>query len=233
MTELLDKLQSRGHWYVAIRPVMFVEERVPNLLDLPRILERTSVHLRGWDFPHIDTRNEMQRQPDHVEQLFEWDMYLEAFRFFKSGQFIHFSGMTADWLDQSALSKAPDGWQPGQTLRVPSAVFKLTEIFEFAARLAITDAGGEAMNIEIGVRNIAGRVLSMKSQNRLGFGREQRADAAEYPYEILLETKDLVSSPRSHALNPATELFRLFGWDPSPEVLKGIQDELYSFRRGT
>ena len=231
MTELLDKLRTRGYWYVAIRPATFVEECVPNLLDLPRILERTSVHLRGWDFPHIDTRNEMQRHPDYVEQLFEWDMYVEAVRFFKSGQFIHFSGMTVDWLDQSTLSKVPDGWRPGQSLRVLSAVFKLTEIFEFAARLAITDAGAEAMNIEIEVRNIAGRVLSMESQNRLGFGREHKADAPDYPYEVLLETKDLVSSPRDHALNPAKELFRLFGWDPPPEVLKGMQEELYSFRR--
>ena len=231
MTELLEKLRSRGHWYVAIRPVTFTEERVPNLLDLPRILERTSVHLRGWDFPHIDTRHDMKRELDYVEQLFEWDMYVEALRFFKSGQFVHFSGMTVDWLDQSALSKAPDDWRPGQSLRVVGAVFKLTEIFEFAARLAITEAGGEAMIIEIGVRNIAGRALLIEDQHRLGFGREQRADAPDYPYEILLETKDLVSSPRNHALEPATGLFRLFGWDPPPEVLKGMQEELYSFRK--
>ena len=49
MSEILTTIKSRGHWRVVIRPTTFVEDRVPDLDSLQRILENTSVNLKGLE----------------------------------------------------------------------------------------------------------------------------------------------------------------------------------------
>ena len=53
-TTVLNKIRSRGYWRVVIRPTTFQEHRVPRYADLFPIIEKNSVQLRGWDYPHID-----------------------------------------------------------------------------------------------------------------------------------------------------------------------------------
>ncbi len=57
-------------------------------------------------------------------------------RFYQTGQFVDFAGVTYDWDDQSQRRLPSQGWKPGEILNVQDALFTFTEIFEFAARLA-------------------------------------------------------------------------------------------------
>lgn len=226
MSELLKKIQSRGYWHVVIRPGTFVEKRVQNISRLIPILEKTRVSLRGWDFPHVDHRTDLSIGLDHVEQNFEWEQFLEVLRFYQSGQFVHISGVTEDWISQSSWGTPPEGWEPGKVLNVISSIFRLTEIFEFAARLSMTEAGDEQMHIEIKLSNLQERKLWVNSSKRMGFGRERKTSIPEFPYKLDIPRTQLLSQSRELALAPAVELFRRFNWDPDIEILRGMQAEL-------
>ena len=229
MSELLERIKSRGHWHVVIRPGTFSETRIANISSLYPILQKTSVQLRGWDFPHLDTHNPPQIDVDWIGQEPEWEEYLELWRFYQSGQFVVFRGMDEDWLDRSVWRKSPEGWKPGQTLSVEEVILQLAEIFEFAARLSFTDAGDDVMRLGITIAGLDGRSLRVGSDRSMPKGYIASMD--ELPYQIDLTRLQLVAESRELSLKPAIELFRRFGWDPSLEVLRDIQEKY--LRRGS
>ncbi len=220
MSELLNKIKTRGHWRVLIRPNRFVENRIPVISDLYRILEKTSVRLRGWDFPHLDPSAQPHVDANWVGQEFEWDMYLEIWRFYQSGQFVHISGMPSDWRDQSGLSPVDQNWKPSAWLGIGDTLFTFQEVFELAARLALTAAGDEQMRVEVTASGLEGRALLVDSHRRLPMFREHRASIHELPYKIDIGQADLVADPREFALKAAVELFRRFNWEPSLQMLQ-------------
>lgn len=223
MSEILERIRSRGYWKVIIRPGTFIEDRVSNISDLHPLLQRISVQLRGWDFPHLDFNSPLQTDKDWIQQESEWEEYLELWRFYQSGQFVDFVGLDEDWRDNSTLAHIPNGWKPGAFLDVEEIVFQFTEFFEFASRLALTEAGDEHMHIEITISALDGRTLRFERGQR-PFRQKKTASISELPYKVDLSRTQLVVERRELALKPAVELFRRFGWDPSVEILRDIQE---------
>jgi hypothetical protein len=226
MSELLEKIRSRGHWRVVIRPGTFNKERVPNIAALYPILQKTSVQLRGWDFPHLDTQTKLHIDKDWIGQEIDWQQYLELWRFYQSGQFVHFSAMAEDWFHEFFGPLEPGYDQPGLLLSVERTVFRFTEIFEFASRLALTEAGDAQMHLEIGLVGINNRCLWVNAQRRMPFDSDYKASIRELPYQVNVSHIELISAASELALRPAVELFQRFGWDPSLEMLRDIQAEL-------
>ena len=101
MSELLERIQSRGYWEVAIHPNSFVENRLGNISDIFPLVQRHSVQLRGWDFPHIDLRSGPLIGADWAGQDCDWNEYIESCRMHQSGQFTYL-GHTED--DTAAVS---------------------------------------------------------------------------------------------------------------------------------
>lgn len=163
---LLEKIKSRGYWRVVIRPGQFVEKRIPEISSLYPIIQKTTVQLRGWDFPHVDPHTNLHIDVDWVGQESEWQEFLELWRFYQSGQFVDIAGIWEDWRDQSELRLGRHEMEPGALLGIGDTLFRFTEIFEFAARLALTKAGDELMHIEVTVCGLAGRRLWVDSHNR-------------------------------------------------------------------
>lgn len=232
MSEHLNKIRSRGYWEVVIHPGTFIEKRIPEIASLYPILEKTSVQLRGWDFPHLESRYSPHVDVDWIGQETHWEHYLEMWRFYQSGQFVDFSGMAEDWVKESALLRHNYDWDSGQFLSVSSAVDRFTEIFEFAARLALTEAGDEVMHVEATVSGLKGRELKLEDFKRKPFvpGR-YKASIGKLPYKVDLTRVQLITESKELALRPAVELFQRFGWNPSLEILRDMQDEL--LHRGT
>ena len=231
MKELLKKIRSRGYWKIVIHPAMFVEKRVPNIADLYPILEKASVRFLGGEFPDLDTRTKLHIDTDWIGKAVSWEHYLELWRFYQSGQFIHWSGMREDWRDRSSLWPSPQsGWKPGADLVAHDAVFRLTEIFELAARLARSQAGDQQMHLEIVVSGLNGRALC-DLPGRWPFHRKRSASVSELPYKVDLSQLQLFTKAKELALEPAIELFRRFGWDPPQDLLRDIQDEALGNRR--
>ncbi len=221
----LDKIRSRGFWSVVIRPGCFLDDRVAYEVLLP-IVQKCVVQIRGWDFPHLSNHVDIERQADWIGQSSEWEHLLEVWRFYQSGQFVDLSGIWDDWRDQSSLSPAGGDWQPGQTLGVGDTLFRLTEIFEFAARLAQTEAGGEVTHIEIAVRKLDGRKLTVDDPNRLSFSYDRKASMKEFVKTLDLSSDELLAKTNEMAVQVARELFLRFDWAPSIQQLSDWQSKL-------
>jgi hypothetical protein len=150
-------------------------------------------------------------------------------RFYQSGQFIHFSGMPIDWRDQSGFWPASEDpqWKAGTLLDVMETIFRFTEIFEFAARLSLTEAGYEQMHIEIRSANLKGRKLWIDRRlGRMPFVHDYTASLDYFPHHVDLERTDLVAHPREYALESSLELFKRFDWNPPLELLRNMQSQL-------
>ena len=232
MSELLNKIRLRGHWQVVIRPHTFDEQRIPDLSDLYPILQRCSVQLRGWNFPHLDYRTPPHRDIDWIGQEFrgEEHHYLELWRFYQSGQFIHIAGIRSDWYDQSHLRPPANGRIPGAILDIGDTVYRFTEIFEFAARLAFTEASDDFMHVGITISGLKGRVLKGEGPDGGWNATSCRAEITEYPYSVNVPRTELIARPNELALEAAGELFKRFNWDPAPGILRGWQEQLQQLR---
>ncbi len=224
MSGLLDKIRSKGYWRVVVRPNHFVEKRVEDIAALKPILEKSSVRLRGWDFPHINGRGKSYPDRDSIAQEFEWDHYHELWRLFQSGQFVYYGGFVVDWMDRETVTSGSQ--LPKKMLSVPDAVFRFTEVLEFASRLALTKAGAEQMHIEVTAGGLKGRELWLDPARYVRPLLPQTAMIDELPYEIDLPAAKLIAHPRELALTPARELFKRFDWDANLDVLRDMQATL-------
>lgn len=222
MTPILKKIRSRGFWQVLIRPVKYKADRIEFTSLLP-LIQKTSIQLRGWDFPHIDPHNPIHKDVAWIGQECDWGHFLESWRFYQSGQFFHSGGIWRDWRDQSDLWPAEEDWKPGALLGVADTVFHFSEIFEFAARLALTDAGDELIHIEIKLSGLKNRSLFNDDPQRMGFVHRFKTSIDEFPATLDVSRTELIANPNDLAIMQVQQLFARFGWEPSLEQLRAFQ----------
>ena len=222
---ILEKIRSRGHWRVCIRPVEFDEKHVENISNLLPIVTAASVQLRGWDFPHIDQRNPPELGSDWVQQHIDWHRHIEFWRIYQSGQFIYYGAYRIDW------SKDATGWdqQPlfpppeGLLMSVEDIVCCIAEFFEFAVALSLSEAGSPKLELSVTALHLDGRELRSSSPEQLWIWDGPRATLPKFELKEVFDRQDLVSNTRSLGLQWAKELFRRFSWDPSDDLLEAIR----------
>ncbi len=223
---LLAEIRTRGHWQVIVRPSTFTLNRILDIADLFPLVQHASVQLRGWDFPHVNPNSDRTIDVDWVGQETRWEHNLELWRVYRSGQFVHFSGFWDDWRDRSGWLPPEEGWAPRLRFGIGDAIFRFTEVFEFAARIAMTSAGDDAMHVEIRVKDLAGRALYVDSPNRLPLRERAVARVSEFPFSLDLSRTELVAKSRELALDGVAEVFKRFDWNPPRTSLKTWQSEL-------
>ena len=226
MSEILDRIKSRGYWKVVIRPTTFVEQRVADRSALLSIIERNSVDLKGWSFPHVDSLVEIEKGPDWIGQEISRDPVLELWRFYQSGQFVHYLGIPEDWrtgAHQWPLSG--NGVHRGM-LDVAGVVLQLTEIYEFAARFCFTQAVDNGIFLEITVDNIEDHFLYLPEIGSQEGSEISKTGSPGIDYAICLSNIEIVAEARELSLWPALELFRSFQWDPGVDFVRELQLEL-------
>jgi hypothetical protein len=226
MSDLTDSIRSKGHWFIRIRPATFEPKRIPEYSALESIISRTAVRLRGWDFPHVGRYEELHRGFDWIGHETDWEYYREAWSLYQSGQFAYLLGIHEDWADRS------QGWGPpkrlqehGGLLGVGDTLFRFTEVFEFAARLAVTEAGDDSMYVGVDVKGLQNRSLWVDDPNRGSMEHWYTAHFDVYPYQEVVRRSVLVAEARELALKATLELFQRFGWTPSIELMRSQQAE--------
>lgn len=90
----------------------------------------------------------------------------------------------------------------GKWLGFIDTVYQWTEIFSFAARLAMTPAGDEEMHLSVSFGLMNGRTLRMEDFNRW------IASIERFPYELSIARVQLLARPRELAVAAAQEMFR-------------------------
>ncbi len=229
---ILTKIRTRGFWEVGIRPEPYAAARIPRINDLRPYVARAEVALRGWNFPQLRIEDPLHIDTNWIGQASEWGEFLELWRFYQSGQFVHISGLHNDWQDQAAFSDgAPPNWAPGAGIPVGQTIYRYTEIFQFASRLASSDAyaGAKKISISILLSGLEKRRIYSDDPGRRLFG-PYIASLPEYMQSWSLSREELIAQANNLALAASTELFRRFNWEPAQPPLQEIQERLLSRR---
>ena len=221
--DLLASIRGIGHWRVRIIPES-AEQRFELPSDCREAVERSAVHLRGWDYPHIPlTRNEFQcgaPVQDGWEARTDWDRHREVWRLMRSGQFIHYLAL---WEDIDPR------FRDQRILGVSGAVYTLVEIVEFCRRLTGTAEYGAAIALEVDLANAKSRNLAMLDERRT----EEDGFASAENCVQLRRTIGLPATAveaRAIARDFAIELFDMFQFGLPPRIIGDIQEQLLSRR---
>lgn len=165
--KLKEKIMERGYWEISILPSEYSEDRL-SFDKICELIEKHQVRHRGWFYPHIPRGSgydEWYNKESFVESLVHWGAYLEIFRFYRSGQFVHYVGMFEDRIDDEHPMYVP--WTPSMEKGPPKrlslnpslTVYKLTEILLFASRLGSEGVFGRDVEISVKLHNLDGRIL--------------------------------------------------------------------------
>lgn len=222
MSALLEKIKSRGYWRILIRPDRFIEKRVKDVAELKDILQKTSVHLRLWDFPHVSAMNGHIVDQDWIGQEFEWEYHIEIWRFYQSGQFIYYGALVTDWSNHG-YSAIENSAKRLMILNMTDVVYRFVEVFEFAARLALSEAGDENVRIEITLGGLEGRDVWIESDNGMPVPVSRLSPSVDFHYNHDFPRAELIASSQELALDTSVKFFRHLGWNPNLEILREIQ----------
>jgi len=230
LNSFLQKIKTRGYWEVNIRPIEFLNNRIESLGVCKEIVRELSVRFRGWDYPHYDSNNPPVSGIDYVEQNLDWQDKLEFWRYYQSGQFVHYFGMWEDWQDQRNLWGPGIPNKPGEILSIIGTVYHFTEIYEFASRLALKGYLGKECKISISLHSTNNRTLAMLDPSRLMFNNYKSA-LEIIPHDVILTSENLISQSAELALDHIVWVFQRFNWDNvSRSVFQEDQRKLIEHR---
>lgn len=221
-----EKARHRGFWRVSIHPQRYVPNRVPNIMALTPIMRAAAVQYRGWPYPSVLARKEAVIGTDWIEVEIDERIHVEHWRFHQSGHFTQVMGFWEDWYEQDVLTRPNEMPVANETFGVDFAVGTLTEIFEFASRLAASEAGADAMVIHIAAHRLKGRRLTLPP-NRAPFLSPYVANIESFEFPpVTVERDALLSDPRRPAVDAAGEVLKRFGWDAGSQMLASFQPPL-------
>ena len=221
--ELQAKIRAKGYWLITIRPTQFENARIETLGDSWDAVASSSVSLRGWDYPHVDTKSR-EIGDDWVQGSIDWEDYghLEVWRLWQSGQFRHQMACLEDYHKITHRAPAPEG----PYLLWLSSLYTITEIFEFASRLAARKIMVPGASIQIELQNMVGRKLTY-----WGFDDHIRdnyvAELETISYEATYSTQELIGRSAEAAVKAATYVYERFGWLNPPQRM--IEDRQKGF----
>jgi hypothetical protein len=112
-----------------------------------------------------------------------------------------------------------------QDIEYLHTIVEFVEIFEFAARLALSPAGDARMHIEIELEGLKNRRLMTRSRT-VYFSRDYRTQMARWNHCWEGFHTDLIARPRELAALAAQEFFARFGLNVAPEILTGLQQKM-------
>jgi hypothetical protein len=222
------RVKKLGHWRVNLRPLAAPSKKL-TLPECQEAVEQSAVSIRGWDFPHIARANSptggIERTADYVGTWTDWSGMIEFWRMYRSSQFLSYVALREDTRPEGHDS--PD--EP--VLNFLSALYSITEFFEFANRLGSHGLLPDGVRVSISLLNSKGRRL-VAGRGRIPLFEDYRMsdDAA-----VLLEELDrnaLLEKHREAAVRASLELFNIFGWNPAASQLAAEQQNFYDRKFG-
>jgi hypothetical protein len=229
LTALTQAIRKRGHWRVSIRPADYNGERI-EYANLASIIDRSRVSLRGWDLPPHIRSSATLHGDNWIGGESDATSRPQAWRFHQNGQFVLLRAIWTDHIepmdDAFRLSRHYPPTQAGPVLPVGDTVFTLTEAFEFASRLAMTEAGSDPMVLDFDLRGLKDRILWVDDPNRSGMDNQYRFNEAELSRHRSVPRSVLVGEAWNLAVDAALDIYSRFGWNPPRHLVEGQQATL-------
>lgn len=225
-------VKASAHWRVILSPHVFQKYRIPTLKECWALMESCRVSLRGWDYPHVDLQNR-ENGNDWIASWCEFMGHREYWRFYQSGQFIHLFSFREDFYgDKPGMAfrgnvlGVPNGFSPSGYVEIIQTLYIITEVFEFAERLAQKDVFGSHVSVVIEMTGIKDRVLFFWDPFRHLYNI-YKATQETLSNEWRLETQGLLADSAELARQATVWFYERFGWmEAAPELLRSEQQKL-------
>lgn len=228
--ELIEKIRSRGYWRVHFRPLA-PEGELAGPMKCLGIVQRASVSLRGWDYPHLPSRDDdISILNDSAEARTDWGQHLEYWRMFETSQFIHLRALHEDWRDADAYATGLVH-DPGMVLGIGTNTWLLAEIFEFLARLAADGLYGYGVEVAVELHGAQVRELWVDSPDRAPLAFSRRSDVNVITYRRKLRNVEIFEQ-KVRAAEAAQHIFERFRFVISDRQVLEMIEELYSLGIG-
>jgi len=233
--EIIKKIKSKGYWEINIRPDIYNSQRLERQ-KIKDIVRSAVVELRGWDYPHFrDSEGEPYPILDGIEKIINWSNHIEFWRMTKSANFYHLLALREDWMKDVEYRNI---WSRGDELKgekwlgVLGTLYTLTEIFEFAKRLATQNIFDDNVIIDIKLYDLKNRQLVVDSYNRVPFLFPRIAKITE-PWNYHTQSfsvNDVQNKPDQLALDAFLDLIYLFEWENPP--IETFKNDIQKFLQG-
>lgn len=212
----LARIRSRGYWRVILHPTEFIQYRIPSLDKCWEIVESAQVNLR-WSLVYPTVEERVQGN-DWIQSGAEW-YGPELWRLYQSGQFVHDFAVFEDWVGEDGMDMPQNGTgtEPVRILNTFNTLYTLTEILEFARRLAYREVLFPTVSITIELHNMQDRQL-VPSKGRMRFGVYKSHDAT-ISWTNLVHPAKLIANGSELALDAALHFFERFNWHQPPRHL--------------
>jgi len=233
--KLIEKIKTRGYWRFNFQPLT-AEIRLDTMQKCKEVVEKNSVSLRGWDFPHIPRRNDensgMASAATFYEGWEDWVNHKEFWHIYKTGQFLYYRGLREDWLDEDEWrSKVAEEIKPGSSLGVVgSVIYEITEAFLFLSRLAKNGLYEEGVNVNITLNNTKDRELWIEDPLRASFMYPRKTSAENIFFEKKYTKEEIVNNYKDIANKLILYIFDSFEFNPPPEQIEKDQEKLLTGR---
>lgn len=220
---LLEKIRQFGHWRVNFQPM----RSLPQSLTLARcreLVQQSAVSVRGWDFPHINHRNDDEggyaNVGSYVENWTDWSGFCEFWRLYRSSQFLSYVALREDTRrDEHGNPKVP-------IINAIATIYSISEFVEFAHRLHSHDLYDGGLILSIELRNTKNRVL-IAGQNRVPFFDRFSTAADTLKLDRRLHSQQFAVDHLELAAELCLEFFDNFGWNPARSQIEAEIDRFY------
>lgn len=240
--ELPVPVLNLPHWRLVVRPATYEAERVPALGALYELVERHTVSLRGWNFPHLS--RESKERGHGTNWVASWTTFwghIEYWRFYQSTQFLYLGSVrevtSEDWLAKlrkdakSHLRHVRDvdvSQIPG-FFSISNFIWNITEYFEFASRLAQAQLYQDEVTISVDLRNVKDFVLTTDSMRSLD--HLYSLSSSSISRAVTVSATELVAGAAEQAENMIAWFFERFGWlNVARSVIRSDQQKLKTGR---
>jgi hypothetical protein len=221
--DILAKIDSRGHWFLRLRPERYEPGRVEfrKLMDL---IADSKVKHRSYSFPHTDTLNQFPELAlEWYGREFDMSFFKESWRVFQSGQFVQRRAMPEDWPEEWSMP-APKSLVSGKTVMPQGAAAHIAEALELAARFAAALPGSDGLVFRLIGSPMASRELFVTpSQDDIALDFEvkgRRTVMEAFVIDRTFSRDELRASWSQIAEHQVTEFFDRFGFNLEGQRLR-------------
>ncbi|MCO5223189.1 MAG: hypothetical protein M9947_16690 [Thermomicrobiales bacterium] len=205
---IVERIESRCHWVITIRPADLVPDRIPDRDLLYPLVRDSAVLVDGRYFPAYDAEPLVLTEgPDWVQFDYQWLADLQSWRFFQSGQLTVLLSVWTEWTATPMLKQPPN--PSGPSLPISDSLSIFSAVFAFAARLATSEAGSDRMAIEIAIRNLRDAQLVQDDFGKTALPPTRFPDDS-YTYSTEVPRDALVANAQQLASEASSDLLQRF-----------------------
>lgn len=216
---LVDSIREGSYWLIAIHPADYQAERIAEFARLEQIARAQTVRSRfGYsEFPWLPFDTQLARGDRFVESVHDIGSFRGVWRLYQSGQFVSVKSVLE--VTRNDLERTTTRADTGMYML--DIVSTYMQAYEFAARLAHTDAGGDPMVVEIRAFGLSGRVL-VEPTDWFAWRRPTVAFRDWKRPATRVSQQELVANARALALRDAHELIRRFAPTFTDEAVRKL-----------